>query len=76
MMSHRVSCAATERKDYDSRMLEIEKYEAEQAKGRQIRKPLNSVMALMPQQNGSARDKAAAIVGVSPRYVQPCTKRD
>ena len=44
--------------------LEIEKYEAEQAKGRQAAK--GEVLALMPEvEKGNARDKAAASVGVS-----------
>ena len=59
--------------------LEIEKCEAEQAK---IRQALNlernvSKVALMPPSAvdaGKAREKAAAAVGVSPRYVQDAKK--
>jgi ParB-like chromosome segregation protein Spo0J len=42
-----------------------------EAKKRQIRKPADSVVAIVPQQNEGmkARDQAAVAVGVSPRYV-------
>jgi N6-adenosine-specific RNA methylase IME4 len=53
--------------------LEIEKYEAGEAKKRQAAK--GAVLALMPEvEMGNARDKAAAAVGVSPRYVQDAKK--
>jgi len=53
--------------------LEIEKYEAQLAKTRQAAK--GPVVALMPEvEKGRARDKAAAAVGTSPRYVQDAKK--
>lgn len=53
--------------------LEIEKVEAEIAKARQGAR--TDIVALMPECSGErARDKAAAAVGVSPRYVQDAKK--
>lgn len=45
-----------------------------EAKERQKRKPANSVVENLPQQNGKARDKAAAAVGVSGRSVDHASK--
>ena len=47
--------------------LEIEPHFAEEAKKRQIRKPINSVVENVPQQK--SRDQAAAAVGVSGKLV-------
>lgn len=54
--------------------LEIEKYEAMLAKGRMA--DGGKGMAFVPplEEQGKARDKAAASVGVSPRYVQDAKK--
>ena len=49
--------------------LNVEEYEAKAAKQRQVRKPLNSVVANLPQQTGKARDKAAEQLAVGGRSV-------
>lgn len=58
--------------------LEIEKYEAGEAKKRQATSTGGGnpqLVALMPEaETGKARDKAAQAVGVSPRYVQDAKK--
>lgn len=60
--------------------VEIEPMFAAEAKVRQIRKPTDSVVANLPQQQnqGKAREQAAAVVSVSPRMVQDAKqiKRD
>lgn len=51
--------------------VEIEPLFAAEAKARQLRKPINSVVANLRQQNhGKASDQAAEVVSVSPRMVQ------
>ena len=55
--------------------LEIEKYEAGEAKKRQACGQGGVLLpALVPEAKGEAREKAAAAVGVSPRYVQDAKK--
>lgn len=57
--------------------LTIEELEAKRAKDRQIRKPAESVVASLPQQNvdaGKARDKAAKATGASARNVTKAKK--
>ena len=52
--------------------VEIEPMFSVEAKKRQIRKPVDSVEANLPQQKRAeqARDQAADVCGVSPRMVQ------
>jgi hypothetical protein len=56
--------------------LDIERYEAEEARKRQEATQFSAVVERIPppSEPGKARDKAAAAVGVNPRYVSDAKK--
>lgn len=53
---------------------ELREHYDDEAKERQVRKPSDSVVEKLPQQNGKARDQAGKAVGVSGKSIDHATK--